>query len=86
MKPLKAILWFSIALIVCVALGAWTTFDYGLRCTKCLADKHVVEEHFFGIPFFRSATDRYPGADYERIFGIVTIDEGELTLRPIKGE
>ena len=68
-KTFKFILRLAIALIVCAALGAWSTYDYGLRCTKCLAGKHVVEQRFFGIPFFRSTTTRATEADYERIFG-----------------
>jgi hypothetical protein len=69
MKPFKLLLWLFIGFIVCVALGAWTTFDYGLRCTKCLADKHVVEQHLFGITVSRRTKDRDPAADYERVFG-----------------
>ncbi len=69
MKPSKFILWLFIALIVCIAFGAWTTYDYGLRCTKCLADKHVVEQQLFGITVSRRTKDRDQAADYERIFG-----------------
>jgi hypothetical protein len=69
MNAVKPILWFFIGFIVCVAFGAWTTFDYGLQCTKCLVDKHVVEQHLFGITISRRTEDRDSGADYERVFG-----------------
>jgi hypothetical protein len=69
MKLSKVLLWLAIVFIACVALGAWTTYDYGLRCTKCLAGKHVVEQQLFGITVSRHTTDRDTAADYERIFG-----------------
>lgn len=62
-------LWSALAVVLAFLLGAWTTIDYGLRCTKCLTDQHVVEQRFFGITFARSAKARTPPADYERIFG-----------------
>ena len=69
MKLSKVILWLSIAFIVCVAFGAWTTFDYNLKCAKCLASKHVVEQQLFGITVSRTTKDMDPAADYQRIFG-----------------
>ena len=69
MKPFKVILWLFITFIACIAFGAWTTYDYGLQCTKCLADKHVVEQQLFGITVSRRIKDGDPAANYERIFG-----------------
>jgi hypothetical protein len=57
------------ALGILVAVGAWTTWDYGLDCTKCLAEGRVVEEHVFGFVVFRRTTFAPPPTDYERIFG-----------------
>jgi hypothetical protein len=69
MKLSKVILCVFAAFILCIAFGAWTTYDFGLRCTKCLADKHVVEQQLFGLTLSRRSKDRDPAADYERIFG-----------------
>ena len=46
-----------------------TTWDYGLDCTKCLAEGRVVEERVFGFVVFRRTTFEPPPTDYERIFG-----------------
>jgi hypothetical protein len=69
MKAIKIILWLFVALIVCIAFGAWTTYDYGLDCTKCLLGKQVVEQQLFGITVFRRTVNVERAADYERIFG-----------------
>jgi hypothetical protein len=71
LKPLAALavlcllLWFFAP----VALGAWTTFDYGLCCTKCLRYRHVIEQRFLGIKFHCSTSEWTPGANYTGIFG-----------------
>jgi hypothetical protein len=62
-------MWLAIAIVTAVALGAWSTYDYELNCTKCKFHKHVVVERFLGIPFYRSTTEHGSGADYQRIFG-----------------
>jgi hypothetical protein len=69
MKPFKIILWLCIGLVASVVLGAWGTYDYGLRCTKCLAKKHVVEHQFLGIPVSRRTKDQKEAEDYEGVFG-----------------
>lgn len=69
MKPSKVILWSFVALIVCIAFGAWTTYDYAIGCTKCLLGKQVVEQKLFGITVFRRTVNVERAADYERIFG-----------------
>jgi hypothetical protein len=69
MKISKCFLWLSIAAFICGAFGAWTTFDYSLDCTKCLASKHVVEQKAFGITISHSTEDEDKGEDYPRIFG-----------------
>jgi hypothetical protein len=70
MKVAKVItLCLSVVLVGGVAFSAWTTFDYGLYCSKCLASKHVVEQQLFRLTVSRTTKDREPGADYVRIFG-----------------
>lgn len=69
MRPIEIILWVLIVFVVCLAFGAWSTYDYGLQCTKCLAGKHVVEQQLFGLTVLRGTEDRERAADYERIFG-----------------
>ena len=46
-----------------------STYDYGLKCTKCHLGKHVVLRMCFGIPFYRSSTEGTRAADYQGIFG-----------------
>jgi len=69
MKTIKIASAVLVALVVAVALGAWTTYDYNLQCTKCLADRHVVVHRLCGIPFFRSSSQLSSRPGYESIFG-----------------
>ena len=49
--------------------GGWLTYDYGLHCTRCLLDRHVIEKRLFGYTVSRRETVRTPAQDYERLFG-----------------
>ena len=72
MKISKVILWLFVAFVafvVCIAFRAWTTFDYGLDCAKCLLGKQFVEQQLFGITVSRRTVNVERAADYERIFG-----------------
>jgi len=48
--------------------GAWTTYDYGLDCTKCLHSRHVIVQRFLGVPFFRTTTQKPGRAEYAELF------------------
>lgn len=69
MKAFKIILWVSIAFVVSALFGAWGRYDYGVRCSKCLAKKHVVEWQFLGIPLTRRTQDQKGAQNYEGVFG-----------------
>lgn len=56
-------------LLLLVVNFGWSSYDYSLQCTKCLADKHVVENCFLGVTYSSSTKDRDPAKDYQRIFG-----------------
>src|SRR3954463_11081479 len=75
-SKIPLVVWFFLCVLVCiafipvcVAFGAWKGYDYSLVCAKCLASKHIIEQHFLGITFSRTMRNTKPAADYERIFG-----------------
>ena len=53
----------------CALSGAWSTYDLGLQCTKCLAEKSVVEQRLLGFTVSRQMRNGDAGMDYGRIFG-----------------
>src|SRR4051812_126650 len=63
-----AVLGLGLLFGAALALGAWTSYDYSICCTKCLLGEHVVGQRFLGISF-RTTTVRSPAADYEKIHG-----------------
>jgi len=67
MKIVKRVAFAAVAVAVGLLIGG-STYDYGLRCTKCLLDRHIIERKCFGIPFYRSSTKRTKAADCEGIF------------------
>ena len=67
MKIVKRVAFAAVAFAVGLFIGG-STYDYGLHCTKCLLDRHVGVLKCFGIPFYRSSTERSRAADYEGIF------------------
>src|SRR5688572_26370916 len=72
MRAARIVLMSLVGLAVLLTLSAlspWAVFDYGYRCTKCLADSHVVERSFIGFIYSKTVTPRGAGSDYERIFG-----------------
>jgi len=68
MKIVKKVALVVAPLGVALILGG-ETYDYGLQCTKCLLYRHITVQRCFGIPFYRSSTERTKETDYEGIFG-----------------
>lgn len=69
MKVLKSVASLLVVCVVLFALGAWSTFGYGLHCVRCLAEKHANEVRLFGVPVYRSTSKLYQAPDYELIIG-----------------
>ena len=62
---------FAVVVVVWLLLefGGWSTYDYGLHCTRCALRKRVVEKHLFGCTVYRREGEATPAQDYERLFG-----------------
>ncbi len=56
-------------LILAWGMGGHTGFDYGLTCTKCLDDSHVIERKFLGVTYSTKTTRRGAPSDYVGIVG-----------------
>ena len=68
--------WFWKLGPVPIALSAWAllicagnTYDYGLQCTRCLREYHVVQLRLWQIPFYQTKTVQFAGYDLESITG-----------------
>lgn len=56
-------------LVLAWCMGGRTAFDYGLTCTKCLDDSHVVERKFLGVTYSTKRTPRGKPTGYVDITG-----------------
>lgn len=56
-------------LVLAWGMGGRTGFDYGLTCTKCLDDSHVIERKFLGVTYSTKTTHRGAPSDYVDIMG-----------------
>ena len=64
-----ALLAISLGVIVLIGSAvAWTTYDYSIICTKCLASKHVEEQRLLGLTFRRATSEGESGEDYQRVY------------------
>jgi hypothetical protein len=56
-------------LLLAWGMGGRTGFDYGLTCTKCLDDSHVIERKFLGVTYSNKTTRWGAPSDYADITG-----------------
>lgn len=69
-RLLKFIGWLVFAaVLVSIAGFAWMTVSRTRICTKCLEQRHVVEEWVLGVMVYRDLKETKPQADYEWLFG-----------------
>ena len=56
-------------LVLAWGMGGRTAFDYGLTCTRCLDDSHVIERKFLGVTYSTKRTHRGKPSEYFDITG-----------------
>ncbi len=59
----------TVFLVLAWGMGGRTGFDYGLTCTKCLDDSHVIERKLLGVTYSTKTTHRGAPLDYVKIMG-----------------
>jgi hypothetical protein len=59
----------TVLLVLAWGMGGRTGFDYGLTCTRCLREYHVVERNFLGVTYATSKTLGNTKPDYHAITG-----------------
>jgi hypothetical protein len=52
-------------LILGLITSSFKTYDYGLECTHCLREYHVVEKSCLGITYLKTQTLQFAGYDHE---------------------
>ena len=62
---------FLIGLFIVIAVQGFgfSTYDYDLKCTKCLRDYHVVEYKYLGLTYSKTEHLNLEGNDLSQVFG-----------------
>ncbi len=71
MKNLLAItaVVFGLFLLVLLHFSAKTIYDYGLVCTKCLQDRHIVDYRYFGLTYRKTEKLQEDPTYYQDLMG-----------------
>lgn len=59
----------AVILVFAWGMGGRSAFDYGLTCTRCLNDSHVIERKFLGVTYSTKRTPRGKPTEYFEITG-----------------
>jgi hypothetical protein len=63
-KVLEPLVWcVALFLVISASFGGFSTYDYSLRCTRCLREYQLVEHRFLGITFSRKEKLIFQGYD-----------------------
>jgi hypothetical protein len=69
-KALKLFVWtLGFIILLDLFISGFSNYDYGLRCTRCLREYHVVENRFCGITYWKMEKLIFPGYNWEEITG-----------------